>query len=153
MATMTSGSAPVNNGGTAKGVNSSSVLDNLSVASTRTEKELPSTEIYAASADSLEFTNFHTGNTPVAKQITSDLFGSDPSLLNGVHSRVGTATVSQFTKALRSNRFNEYTGEWQLGYPQSTSETYGTADSAATGAGNISYRSAKPTIVTKAYDA
>lgn len=150
---MTSGSAPVNNGGTAKGVNFSSVLDNLSVASTRTEKELPSTEIYAANASSLEFTNFHNDNTPISVQITDELFGSDPSLFNGVHSRVGTSTVLKFTTAIRDNRFNEYTGEWSSGYPQSTSETYGTTDSSATGAGNISYLSSNPSIVTKAYDA
>lgn len=151
---MTSGSAPVNNGGTAKGVNTSSVLDNLGVASETVDKKLPSTDVYAASADSLQLDNFHTGNTPVARQITSNLFAGDPDSANGVHVRLGTGTVSKFTTALRSNRFNEYTGEWQLGYPQSDSETYGTADSGAIGAGSVSYKSSKPgQATTKNYDA
>lgn len=153
MATLTSGSAPVNNGGTAKGINTSSVLDNLSVASETIDKTLPSTNIYAASADSLQLNNFHTGNTPVAQQITVGLFGGDQDNFDGVHTRVGTATVSKFSTALRSNRYNRYNGNWQVGYPQSTSETYGTTDSGAIGAGAISYKASKPSIVTKDYDA
>lgn len=153
MATMTTGSAPVNNGGTAKGINTSSVLDNLSVASETVDKTLPSTDVYAANADSLQLDNFHTGNTPVARQITAGLFAGDPDNFDGVHDRVGTATVSLFTKAIRSNRFNKYNGEWQLGYPESTSETYGTADNGATGAGAIYYKASKPSVFTKDYDA
>lgn len=142
MAVSTSNSV-VNNGGTAKGVGSSAVLDNLSVARNATVADFS----VMPDVDGVAVLN----DKPVAPKLTAELAGpaGDPANSNSVHARV-SSRVTKISSAIRANKWNNYTGVWDSGYPQSGSENYGT-DTGRYSPGYMSYKSSSPAVVRKTY--
>jgi hypothetical protein len=133
----------VNNGGTAKGVGSSAVLDNLSVARSATVADLS----VMSDVDGVAVLN----DKPVAPRLTAELAGpaGDPTNSNSVHARV-SSRVTKIGTAIRANKWNSYTGAWDSEYPQSGTENYGT-DTGRTSPGYMAYKSSRPSVVRKTY--
>lgn len=83
----------------------------------------------ALSAGTFAFNN----NNPVGKKVTSSLSGvSNTVLLSGAGNPGGIRSIHKIesvktrklTTAIRENRYNEFTGEFDAGYPQLSDDTF-----------------------------
>lgn len=134
-------SSTVNNGGTAMNVgSSSSVLDNRSLGAANVGV-FGSTPYDGADADKVisagVFAHNHlrgiilTSTTELAGQ-SSDVLksaGSTPVLTTSVH-KVESATTVKTTSGIRANKYNRFTGDWDSGYPQTSTDSFGNDDAA-----------------------
>jgi hypothetical protein len=126
----------VNNGGvmTANGTASSNVLRSESTA-TEPVGVFASTVIDNSFADkALSAGTFAYDNAvPTAKKITTTLAGtsndflrsgaSDPGSIRSIN-RQETVRTQRITTAIRANKWNEYSGEWDAGFPVDASDTF-----------------------------
>ena len=104
------------------GVFGSTVLDN-----TKADKAL--------SAGTFAYNN----NAPVARRVTAYLSGQYNSFLltaanagyaTGIHGN-STSYTAKIRSGMEAGKFNRVTGEWEAGYPQNSTDDFGT-DNAAT---------------------
>ena len=144
MATVTStgGStlAPKNNGGSAKGVGTSTVLNNLSVARPVVTEDDSQLNDISGGPEVLNLTT--------AQRVSSTLVsgGTTPDLFQGIHKYPSSTTATLFTKGLRDGHWNSVSGVWDTGYPQTTTETYATDD-----INGLAFKSSSPTIGSGSY--
>lgn len=132
-----------NGGAVAKGGNvASNLLDNVGVSRYNTDV-FGSTVLDNDWADeALSAGTFAYNNVkPVAKRVTTTLAGSvsNTVLLSGaavpenvrsIH-KLETLRTQRITTAIRANKYNRYTGEWDGGYPANAVDSLAT-DEAAT---------------------
>jgi len=172
-----SGSGAGGNGGSVAKASNSSLLDGVTVArydagvfgstvldNNQTDKAL--------SAGTFAYNN----SKPIAKRVTTEINGlsndillsgaSVPSLTHSIHKiQVSTMGYSEgvrttkLTSAIREGKWNEYTGEFEAGYPQSSVDTLSLSptyqDVAANPSrgtpGKLTYKTNSPTIVVDNY--
>lgn len=128
---VTSGSTD-NNGGTVKANGSTGGTFQASKVAQNKVAVFGSTVIDNDSADkALDGGTFAYDNeSPVAKKVTTTLSGvandflrsgaSAPGTIRSIH-KVEVIRTRRLTQAIRLNKFNEYTGKFDLGYPQGSS--------------------------------
>lgn len=115
----------------------------------------------ALSAGTFAFNN----NNPVGKKVTTSLSGvSNNVLLSGAGNPGGIRSIHKIesiktrklTTALRENRYNEVTGEFDAGYPQLSTDNFG-SDNAANPTmavpGELAYKTGAKEPVTDEYKA
>jgi hypothetical protein len=115
----------------------------------------------ALSAGTFAFNN----NNPVGKKVTSSLSGvSNTVLLSGAGNPGGIRSIHKIesiktrklTTAIRENRYNEFTGEFDSGYPETSTDNFGTDDAANPTMevpGELTYRTGAKEPVTDEYKA
>jgi len=101
---------------------------------------------------------------PVAKRVTEELAGgvsntvllsgaAQPGLLRSIH-KLEVVRTRRFTMAIRDNKYNRYTGQWEAGYPVVDVDTLAT-DEAATPTravpGELVYKTGAPVPVQDNY--
>lgn len=105
----------------------------------------------------------YDNESPIAKRVTTSLCGvnnsvlesgaAQPSLIQSIH-KIQSVTTRKLTKAIRQNKFNEYNGEFDSGYPQVSVDTFLT-DNAANPSravpGELTYKSGSPNPVNDDY--
>lgn len=102
---------------------------------------------------------------PVGKKVTSSLSGvnntvllsgaGNPGGIRSIH-KVETVTTRKLTTALRENRYNEVTGEFDAGYPQVVTDTFDDDDAAnptMAVPGELTYKTGAANPVTDEYAA
>lgn len=169
----------INNGGVVR-MNGATTSDLVRSQSTPTERVgvFGSTVLDNDSADkALSSGEFAYNNeSPVAKKVTSSLAGesntfllsgaSDPSNVRSIH-KLEVVRTRRLTTALRENRFNEVTGEFDSGYPVVAVDNFydistdslvaGSTDNAAAPTRNVPgelvYKTGAPNPVTDNYKA
>lgn len=156
-----------NNGGTIKA--NGTVSGTFAATSVVQEKTgvFASTVIDNDNADkALDSGTFAFDNQrPVGKKVTSSLAGvSNTVLLSGagnpggirsIH-KVETVTTRKLTTALRENRYNEVTGEFDAGYPEVVTDTFDSDDAAnptMAVPGELTYKTGAANPVTDEYAA
>lgn len=163
------GSGAGGNGGavTRGGTTASNLLDNVGVSRYNTTV-FGSTVLdndwanEALSAGSFAYNN----QDPIAKRITTTLAGSvsNDTLLSGaavpenvrsIH-KLEVLRTRRFTTAIRDNKYNRYTGEWDSGYPAVAVDSLAT-DNAANPTrsvpGRLTYKAGALTPVDRTYPA
>jgi hypothetical protein len=115
----------------------------------------------ALSAGTFAFDN----NSPVAKKITTSLSGvSNTVLLSGAGNPGGIRSIHKIesietlklTTAIRENRYNEFSGEFDAGYPELSTDNFGSDDAAnptRSVPGELVYRTGAKEPVTDEYKA
>lgn len=89
----------------------------------------------ALSSGTFAFNN----NSPVGKKVTSSLSGvantvllsgaGNPGGIRSIH-KIESIKTRKLTTALRANKYNQVTGEFDAGYPQVVTDSFGTDDAA-----------------------
>jgi len=89
----------------------------------------------AVSAGTFAYDN----EAPISKRITTELAGvasdvlattgSNPELVRSIH-KLETLRTRRLTTAIRNNKWNEYSGEWDAGFPVTATDSLST-DTAA----------------------
>jgi hypothetical protein len=115
----------------------------------------------ALSAGTFAFNN----NNPVGKKVTSSLSGvsntvllsgaSNPGGIRSIH-KIESIKTRKLTTALRNNKWNEVTGEFDSGYPQISDDNFSTDDAANPTMevpGELVYRTGSKEPVTDEYKA
>jgi len=129
-------STAVNNGGTMVSHGTSTALNSISPApekvgvfgSTPVESDDARVAISGA-----EFAHNHV--LPITKRVTTELggvntdvlsnTGSQPALVKSIH-KIESVSTTKFTTAIRDNKFNQFTGVWESGYPVTVTDNFGT---------------------------
>lgn len=118
----------------------------------------------------------YNNQAPVAKRVTTTISGvandtllsgaSEPSLTHSIHKiQVTTMGYSEgvrtrlLTSAIRAGKWNEYSGEFEAGYPQSSVDVFSLAPSYQDVAANptravpgkLTYKTSAPTLVNGSY--
>jgi len=160
------------NGGAAAKVSTSDTLDGVAVArynggvfgSTVLDNN---TSDKALSAGTFAYNN----QRPVAKRTTSSISGvsntflrsgaGKPSLVDSIHYMrvcgigcVDGVRTRQLTKAIRENKLNRYTGQFESGYPAVTSDQFNSDNAAKPSRdvpGELTYKSSAATPVNTVY--
>lgn len=131
----------VNNGGTMVSHGTSTALDSTSPAPEKVGV-FGSTPIDGDDSNKAisggTFAHDHTA--PITKRVTTELAGvastvldntgGQPDLVRSIH-KLETLTTTRFTTAIRDNKWNEYAGVWESGYPVTATDSLAT-DTAAT---------------------
>lgn len=105
----------------------------------------------------------YNNESPIAKRVTDTLStvsndvllsgAAQPSLVRSIH-ELEVLRTRRLTTAIRQNKWNEFTGEFDAGYPVVTVDTLAT-DNAANPTraipGLLNYKSSGPTIVSDNY--
>lgn len=107
----------------------------------------------------------YNNNSPVAKKVTTSLSGvsntylrsgaGNPGGLRSIH-KIESIKTRKLTTAIRTNKFNEYSGEFESGYPQSSTDSFGTDDAAnptKSVPGELTYKIGKKVPVQADYEA
>lgn len=105
----------------------------------------------------------YNNQSPVSKRTTSTLStvsnnvllsgAAQPALIRSIH-KLETLRTRKLTTAIRENRWNEYTGEFDSGYPQVVVDSLANDVSASPTRNNpgvLNYKSSGPTIVSDNY--
>jgi hypothetical protein len=130
-----------NNGGTIKA--NGAVSGTFQATATTLEKTgvFGSTVVDNDSADkALSSGTFAYDNErPVAKKTTTTLAGvaedflqsgaAAPSTRRSIH-KIESVRTRKLTTAIRTNKWNEYSGEFDSGYPETSTDSFGTDDAA-----------------------
>jgi len=95
----------------------------------------------AVSAGTFAYNN----SRPVAKKTSSTISGvantvlqsgaSDPNRRKSIH-KIESIKTLKTTTAVRTNKWNEYTGKWEAGFPQTSNDSFGN-DNAASPTSNV----------------
>lgn len=108
----------------------------------------------------------YNNEKPVAKRITTELSGgvsndillsgaAVPSNVRSIH-KLETLRTQRITTAIRANKYNRYTGDWDAGFPANAVDVLA-ADHAATPTrsvpGELTYKTAAPLAVNDDYKA
>ena len=129
-----------NNGGTMVSHGSSSALDSLTPAPVKVGV-FGSTPVDNDDADKAisggVFAHDHVA--PITKRVTNELAGvassvlsntgGQPDLVRSIH-KLETLTTRRLTTAIRENKWNEYAGVWESGYPVTATDTLATDNAA-----------------------
>lgn len=130
----------VNNGGTMVANGTSSALDSVSTAPTKVGV-FGSTPIDGDDANKAVSAGVfaHDHVAPITKRVTTELAGvassvldntgSQPDLVRSIH-KLETVTTRRTTTAIRDNKWNEYAGVWESGYPVTATDTLATDNAA-----------------------
>ncbi len=107
----------------------------------------------------------YNNNDPIAKKVTGSLAGvsntflksgaGNPGGIRSIH-KIESIKTRKLTAAIRSNKYNRYTGEFESGYPQSSTDSFGTDDAASptmSVPGELVYKTGKPVPVQDNYKA
>jgi hypothetical protein len=105
----------------------------------------------------------YNNQRPVAKKITTSLStvsndylrstAGNPGGINSIH-KIESVTTRKLTTAIRTNKWNEYSGKFDVGFPQVSTDSFGTDDAAnptKSVPGELVYRDGSPTPVTDTY--
>lgn len=138
-----SGTSTKNRGGTAINVGSvGTVLENKTLGSDRVDGVFGSTPYDGNSADKAVSggTFAHNHVSPIAMKVTTEIAGvssnalrttsNQPGLMRSIH-KLEVLRTNKITSAIRSNKYNRYTGRWDSGFPQTAVDSLAT-DTAAT---------------------
>lgn len=163
------GSGAGGNGGavTRAGTGASNLLDNVGVSRYNTEV-FGSTVLDNDWADEVlaSGTFAYNNQRPVGKRITDTLAGSvdNDVLLSGaavpenvrsIH-KLEVLRTRRFTTAIRANKYNRYTGEWEAGYPAVAVDTLASDNAATpsrTAPGEFTYKGGALVPVNRDYPA
>lgn len=172
-----SGSGSGGNGGSVAKASSSNLLDGVQVSRFNNDV-FGSTVLDNDHADkALSAGTFAYNNQrPVGKKVTSKINGlsntvlqsgaSQPSLTHSIHKiQVLTMGYSEgvrtrkLTSAIRDNRWNAYTGEFEAGYPQSSVDVFSlppsytdvAANPTRVTPGKLTYKTGAPDVVNNSY--
>jgi hypothetical protein len=130
-----------NNGGTIKANGSGSGTFNASKTAQNKTGVFGSTVVDNNVADkALSAGSFAYNNArPIAKKTTDSLSGvantvlqsgaADPNGRKSIH-KIESVVTRKLTTAIRNNKWNEYSGEWEAGFPQSSTDNFGNDDAA-----------------------
>lgn len=156
------GTSTNNNHGTAKNVGSKSALLENSELGSSNVGVFGSKPHDGDSADKAVsggvFAHDHV--KPIAKRMTTEIAGvsSDalktsagvPGLIRSIH-KLEVLRTNKITSGIRANKFNRFTGAWDSGYPQTSTDTLA-SDTAATptrsNPGQLTYKLGQPVPVT-----
>jgi hypothetical protein len=102
-------------------------------------------------------------NSPVAKKLTGSLSGvnndfllsgaSDPNNIQSIH-KIESVRTRRLTSAIRQNKWNEYSGEFDSGFPVVAVDNFGADDAAnptRSVPGELVYRTGSPNVVQDNY--
>ena len=158
-------SGAVNNHGSAAKVGSKSSVLSTSPVSRYNTKVFASTVIDNSWADKAisAGTFAYNDSNGVGMRYTSELAGVSntalrsgadvPSLVEGIH-RLRVLRTRRFTTAIRANKYNRFTGQFDVGYPAVAVDSLAT-DNAATPTrgvpGQLVYKLGQPVPVTNNY--
>lgn len=153
-----------NNGGSAYGVLSATVLSGVSLGAAQV---LPAAVVH----EGPEATKALSGGTfaydnvkPIAKAVTTELAGGvsntflkstggTPGLRRKVNKIEGLDTL-QITKAIREGHYNVVTGKFDATYPTTSTDSFGTDDAASptyAEPGELAYKTGNPMPKTAEY--
>jgi hypothetical protein len=155
-----------NGGSVARGGSvASALLDNVAV-SRYNAGVFGSTVLDNDSADkALSSGTFAYDNeSPVAKRLTTELAGgvANTTLLSGaavpanvrsIH-KLETLRTQRITTAIRANKYNRYTGDWDAGFPANAVDSLSTDDAATptrSVPGELTYKTSAPLAVNDDY--
>lgn len=157
------GTSTRNNHGTAINVGSfSAKLSNKTLGSDRVAGVFGSTPYDGNNADKAVSggTFAHNHVSPIVMKVTTEIAGvasdalrttsNQPGLMRSIH-KLEVLRTNKITSAVRSNKFNRFTGMWDAGYPQTAVDSLAT-DTAATptrsSPGQLTYKLGQPVPVT-----
>lgn len=155
------GSGARNAGGASTRISTTSLVDGVGVSRYNTGV-FASTVLDNGSADeAVSAGTFAYNNVkPIAKRVTTTLSGvsntvlrsgaDQPGLIRSIH-KLETLRTRRLTTALRANKYNRSTGNWDSGYPVVAVDSLST-DTAATPTravpGQLTYKLGQPVPVT-----
>lgn len=147
-----------NGGAAARRGSGSSLLDDVAVSRSNTTV-FASTVVDGDHADKVISGGVFAGNNAefIGKRLTDTLAGNQantillsgaavPKNVKSIH-KLNTLRTQQTTMALRANKWNEVTGEWDAGYPENSTDTLATDNAAnpnRTTPGRLSYKTSAP---------
>ena len=105
----------------------------------------------------------YNNSNPISKRVTTTLSttsndvllsgASQPELIQSIH-KIETVRTRKLTTAIRENRYNEFTGQFEAGYPQVAVDSFN-SDSAAnpsrTNPGKLTYKTSSASPVNDSY--
>lgn len=155
------GSGARNSGGASARISTTSLLDGVGV-SRYNSTVFASTVLdngwanEAVSAGTFAYNNVK----PVAKRVSTALSGvsntvlqsgaAQPGLIRSIH-KLEVLRTRRFTAAIRANKYNRYTGDWDAGYPVVAVDTLATdnaANPSRSAPGQLTYKLGQPAPVT-----